>query len=507
MEIDWNDFVVVGTVELTETDAHIDLPPPMSLRDIENMSMAQKRMAAMIMEVEGGDADESKLLGLMDVPGGEGASAGASEPVRAKPSQMNPERAAYAAGASLPARPGSGAVAQAQDEDDVEMDMDDDSDEEPAPVPQVEGIKRADGQAPMRVRKGYVPKTLADRKAAADAQTTKCPVCGEQIPLSEMDEHVRIELLNPKFREQRQELETKRAQHNALQEGADPSRFLRQFAGARTDIFGAEAEEDARKRREEQEAQQRREREKIIWDGHANSRTATRDTFNKTSQVEETMAQIQRKFNVGAPEANIGPQVPGMAAAGPSTMAPPAGPSGSAPSIHPSRLASGIDPSAALKRPAEGYPAGQPDAQRHAGLPTAPAAMGALQPPPDAPTGPSRPGAAQVNVNSLPKQSSGALYDENMWLRYNPYPIALKVTFPDAPATSPLCDGRTEVFAETPMTATIASVRDRVHAMLDGAVGASKLKLKIGGKAATLKQTLAHWNLLDNDEIVVSLGK
>ncbi len=33
-EIDWQDFVVVGTVELTEADQHIDLPPPRSLREM-----------------------------------------------------------------------------------------------------------------------------------------------------------------------------------------------------------------------------------------------------------------------------------------------------------------------------------------------------------------------------------------------------------------------------------------------------------------------------------------
>ena len=46
-EIDWQDFVVVGVVELTDTDEQVELPPPQSLRELQSMSMAQRRMAAM----------------------------------------------------------------------------------------------------------------------------------------------------------------------------------------------------------------------------------------------------------------------------------------------------------------------------------------------------------------------------------------------------------------------------------------------------------------------------
>lgn len=51
-EIDWQDFVVVSTVEFTEGDEAglVELPPPMSISEVENMTIAQKKMAAMIME-------------------------------------------------------------------------------------------------------------------------------------------------------------------------------------------------------------------------------------------------------------------------------------------------------------------------------------------------------------------------------------------------------------------------------------------------------------------------
>ena len=50
--IDWHDFVIVETVEFTEADDQMDLPPPMSLSELENMSLAQKRMNAMIQPAQ-----------------------------------------------------------------------------------------------------------------------------------------------------------------------------------------------------------------------------------------------------------------------------------------------------------------------------------------------------------------------------------------------------------------------------------------------------------------------
>jgi splicing factor 3A subunit 1 len=45
--IDWHDFVIVETVEFTQDDEKLNLPPPMSLSELENMSLEQKKLAAM----------------------------------------------------------------------------------------------------------------------------------------------------------------------------------------------------------------------------------------------------------------------------------------------------------------------------------------------------------------------------------------------------------------------------------------------------------------------------
>jgi splicing factor 3A subunit 1 len=51
--IEWQDFVVVETIEFTQNDMELDLPPPMAREKLQSMSMAEKRMAALVMEETG----------------------------------------------------------------------------------------------------------------------------------------------------------------------------------------------------------------------------------------------------------------------------------------------------------------------------------------------------------------------------------------------------------------------------------------------------------------------
>ena len=51
--IDWQDFVLVETIEFTQSDMELNLPPPSSIEELRNRSMGEKRMASMIMEETG----------------------------------------------------------------------------------------------------------------------------------------------------------------------------------------------------------------------------------------------------------------------------------------------------------------------------------------------------------------------------------------------------------------------------------------------------------------------
>lgn len=499
-EVDWNDFVVAGTVELTETDAHIDLPPPMSLREVRNMSMAQKRMASMIMEVEGNSEEAAfGTVGLVDRPGDAVAEV----------------------------------ATKAAEEDDIEMDVDDSEEEEAA----AKSVVRPAPAGPMKIRKDYQPKTLAERKAAAAAQTTVCPVCGETVSISEMDEHVRIELLNPQFREQRRDLESKRAQHTALLEGANPSEALRQFAGKRTDIFGDAAEEQAQKRRAQEEARKRKERETLVWDGHAASRNDTARGFHQPQAMQQDMAQIQKRFKTDQSRPIYGPQgVPGQA---------PISENGQVDGI--ADVQEGVSDAAAVAEMPEGaatFTAG-PTAGSGGpppGAPTGPASLGNPLAPVNAPTGPRNPyssfnhhvGSPSLQSPQVPgvqspstgqmqspqpagegtpapaleKPTDGKLHPESTWLAAHPAPITINVQLPDSLSVSAKYDGSVLTFGELPLTTTIRALRDRIQAeIFEGSIGASRLKLRIeGNKATTLSQTLAHWNLDEGDTLTLNVS-
>ena len=65
--IDWQDFVVVETIEFTQTDMELELPPPTSVDRLKTMSMAEKRMASMVME-ETGAGPTGGMPGLPNLP-------------------------------------------------------------------------------------------------------------------------------------------------------------------------------------------------------------------------------------------------------------------------------------------------------------------------------------------------------------------------------------------------------------------------------------------------------
>ncbi|CAO1621699.1 unnamed protein product [Sympodiomycopsis kandeliae] len=426
-EIDWQDFVVVATVEITEADQHIDLPVPMSLREVENMTMAQKKMAAMIEEEEGADETERiESVGIVDLPGSSGATAKQSAPS---------------------ATAGEG-----------EMEMDSGDEEQPSNKPP---SSAPPPPSSMKIRKDYVPKTLAERQRESLQQTTKCPVCGETVLTNEMEEHVRIELLNPAYRQQRADIESRRAQQAALSTGADPSRFLRQFAGNRTDIFGLQDQESAAAKREEEERRKAKEREKVIWDGHAASRTRTREDFNRPDMVDSTMKDIQGRFKARDTD-SIGPQMPSAESSG-------------------------------VKRPAEdGIHAHEPPSQRPAYEMPPPQGVGYAAAPPMAPSAhpgyPMGPPPPSTAYSTPPPPAAASTSSITLHLAL---PDSRSINYPSLPTQS----------------TTVVSIRDKLQIEEFPNIGASRIKLKCkrNGKMLNLKMTLLAAGLVDGDVVEVSV--
>ena len=416
-EIDWQDFLVAGVVELTDADERAALPPARSRRELQNLAIAQQRMNAMAREAPAQqwdpDAYEAAAMHALGT-----APSKAEGTVEAEaPAPKAPAAEAPAAAPAAPAAPTVRPAAPA------------------APTGPSTTIQ-ATPQGPIKIRHDYQREA---RTGAAAPQTTVCPVCGDTVPIATMSEHVRVELLNPKFREERRKLEQRKQEQASLAEGADPSRFLKQFAGARTDLFGAQADEEAQARREAQAQQLAREKVRHVWDGHTNSATTAQDARQRQARLDEQITQMQ-------------PSAPAAPVAGPQA------------------------PTVPAKRPSE-------DTSEKKAAP-------------------------RLEPQYIPRKEDGSLYAESEWLSMYPYPVMVQVRLPNAPQVSAKCNGRMLRLGTMPLSTTIGSIRDRVLVgPLERTVGASKLKLWIAGKPATLRQTLAYWNFANGDTIEMSVGK
>ncbi|KAJ5930647.1 hypothetical protein N7466_006140 [Penicillium verhagenii] len=231
-QIDWHDFVVVETVVFTESDDHDDLPPPTSLNDLQSASLEQK--AAMSLNPL---RIEEAMPTDLDAPTYYNASPAQPQPVFAPQAPVSQYPAQYPAPYPQP-----GADYNAQYPHALPIQSQQPRPDFPAPA--------VPGQPPMRIRSDYVPRAQARRQQGA---TAICPNCHQQIPVAELDEHVRIELLDPRWKEQRAKQDARSATTNLST--ADVVNNLKRLASQRSDVFdsslapGIDPEEEARRKR------------------------------------------------------------------------------------------------------------------------------------------------------------------------------------------------------------------------------------------------------------------
>ena len=112
-----------------------------------------------------------------------------------------------------------------------------------------------------------------------------------------MEEHVRIELLDPKWRQQKAVYESRIKESNLVLGTENVSKNLSRLSDYRSDIFGSEVSEDSKKLIE-QEKKISAEKSKTTWDGTASS--APKAIKKAQSNIESAPGKI------------IGPQIPSL---------------------------------------------------------------------------------------------------------------------------------------------------------------------------------------------------
>ncbi|KAH8117529.1 Pre-mRNA splicing factor PRP21 like protein-domain-containing protein [Phellopilus nigrolimitatus] len=508
-EIDWHDYAIVQTIEFTTADANSELPPPMSVNEMVSRTLAQKKMAAMIMEDTADEVEATaagaEADGTMDVSDDEDAEAQERKKRDEEERQKEFERARAIQATSM------------------------------------------DASGPMKIRTDYVPK----RGEGHDDHLLLS--AGSKCPWTSFKEHMRIELLDPRWKSQRDALEMRRAQLTELQRGANVESSLKSLARARVDIFGTEADEEKRRREEQAEQERRKEREKVVWDGHTASKDKTLDKFQTNVNFEEQIAAIHRAKGLSGVDAangpGIGPSVgPGVT---PSLPPPPASlpapprPITSTPGVaaDPAFAAATVSagPQPASMYSAQAAPVMLPplhyqglDAAQPFGFQPPPTAAGAAAgmhpsrlaalagtpplPLPGAQVGMVRtaeqmegaegggdgvPPAKKQKVGRLP---GGQFYPEQHWMELHPHPISIQVQLPvDGTKAEWKLDGSVVTLGEVPVTFLVSTLRDHVVRQMGSSVPLSRIMLSFGGKMLTNANTLASYNIEDEDLLVLGV--
>ena len=75
-----------------------------------------------------------------------------------------------------------------------------------APAPAVEEVVEQRGAPGQRVVQNYTPGGAAPAVASGLSLTQKCPICGQQIPIAEMEQHMKIETMSKRHIEHLKEV-------------------------------------------------------------------------------------------------------------------------------------------------------------------------------------------------------------------------------------------------------------------------------------------------------------
>ncbi|KAF6160806.1 hypothetical protein GIB67_036007 [Kingdonia uniflora] len=219
--IDWHDFVVVEMIEFVD-DEDEDLPAPMTLDEV----IRRSKISAM-------EEDEKAVL----------------EPTKEADMEMDDEEVALV------------------EEGMKAASLEENEDEKKSENPKVDASER---EAPMRIVKNY---KRPEERIGTERDPTKfvvSPITGELIPISEMAEHMRISLIDPKYKEQKERMMAK-IRETTLAQDDEISRNIVGLARTRPDIFGTTEEEVSNAVKAEIEKKKEEQPTQVIWDGHTGS--------------------------------------------------------------------------------------------------------------------------------------------------------------------------------------------------------------------------------------------
>ncbi|KAI1131021.1 Pre-mRNA splicing factor PRP21 like protein-domain-containing protein [Nemania abortiva] len=283
-QIDWHDFVVVETVVFTDADDQANLPPPTSLSELQYASLEQKAKISISSNLRIEEAmptdEDSAFNGYATQPNynlpHHPAYPAQPQPYHATPPPQPPY------GMAPPPRP-NGTV------EDEEAQRIREREEARMRMQQAQAEAKG-GAAPMKIKENYVPRAAARAANKQGTQMALCPNCKEQIPMNELDAHMRIELLDPQWKEQKAKAESRYATTNLS--SIDVANNLKRLASARADIFDPITGQSIT----EEEMARRKRAAMNSFDGNLEGRSQAHINHMQSVNVDEQIARIHQKF-------------------------------------------------------------------------------------------------------------------------------------------------------------------------------------------------------------------
>ncbi|PFH38304.1 surp module domain-containing protein [Besnoitia besnoiti] len=230
--IDWHDFFIVETIDFTEEDDMLPLAAPV------DFSATAKRPAPATLaaldedaEAEGEPKPDTTIAALIR-EAADAAEGNAEEEIEADDFEAaEPEKDVEPA-----AQPAQVAEEVAQPEKKADEEAEESEEEE---EPQ---LTAAAPKKSIRVVRDYVRQSRK-RTAAADSGSQqglqKCPITGQLVPADQMSSHLRVLLLDPKWKEQKERFLEKAKAESAFAPMEDVEGNLALFVSKRPDLFGS----------------------------------------------------------------------------------------------------------------------------------------------------------------------------------------------------------------------------------------------------------------------------
>jgi splicing factor 3A subunit 1 len=172
----------------------------------------------------------------------------------------------------------------------------------------------AENEVDLNVVTDYAPR-MAGSGPAQGPMTMVDPISGKVIPVDEMSEHMRVQLMDPRWRIEQKRFQEKQRE-TGYAEGGSIADSLKQFAKKRGDIFGAKEPANA------QTEDKKNGEQSVQWDGHMASIPQMQQLKNEIAarapQVVVTAASVLPAIGPTIP--GLGPQAPRIISVPPPMM-------------------------------------------------------------------------------------------------------------------------------------------------------------------------------------------